>query len=277
MPRVGILAGSGRFPLLLAGAAKASGWDVVVFAVEDEAYNPEFSKYSETIYRLKLGQIEKLIELLHKEKINKAVMAGKVPKIKLFSDAQPDKRAIEIILKVKDQADDTLLGAVARELESEGINLLPSTFFLTALLASEGTLTNAGPTEKQWIDIRYGWRIAKEIGRLDIGQTVVVKGASVMAVEAIEGTDEVIKRGGLLAKEGAVVVKVAKPQQDTRFDMPAVGVDTIESMKSVKAAVLAIEAGWTVLLDRDQTIAKANEAGIVMVACKNPPPEEGKR
>jgi len=270
MPKLGIIAGSGRFPLLLANAARADGWEIVVFGVEDESLEPELLGSFKTVYRLRIEQVGRLIELLHEENIRDAVMAGKVIKRKILGDLKPDARTIRVLLKLKDHADDSLLGAVTRELESEGIHLHPSASFIKELLAPEGTLTGNAPTEKEWGDIRYGWRIAKEMGRVDVGQTVVVKDKAVIAVEAIEGTDEAIKRSGALAGAGVVVVKVAKPQQDTRFDMPTVGLNTIESMISVKARVLAIEAGWTVLLDRNDTIKKADAAGIVLVSCKDP-------
>ena len=270
MPKLGVIAGSGRFPLLIANAAWADGWEIVIFGVEGEALEPELLNSFGTVYRLRIEQVGKLIELLQKENIRDAVMAGKVIKRKIMGELRPDTRTIQILLKVKDNADDSLLGAVTRELESEGIRLHPSAFFLKELLAPEGILSGNNPTEKQWRDIKYGWRIAKEMGRVDVGQTVVVKDRIVIAVEAIEGTDEAIKRGGALAGKDTVVVKVAKPQQDTRFDMPTVGLNTIESMVSAKARVLAIEAGWTVLLDRSDTLSKADATGIVVVSCRNP-------
>jgi len=271
MPKLGLIAGSGRFPLLLADAAQSQGWEIVLFAVKGEVKASDFEDKDYTAHWLRPEQIGRLIELLHEEKITDVVMAGKVHKQTLYGDIKPDERAIRMYLRLKNTADDTLLGVVANELESEGIKLHPSTFCIKELLASEGALTGSDPTSEQLRDIRFGWRIAKEIGRLDIGQTVVIKGAAVMAVEAIEGTNEAIRRGGELGGEGAVVVKVAKPQQDPRFDMPAVGMNTIEVMKEVSARVLAIEAGWTVLLDREEMLEAADRSGIVVVSYTNPP------
>ncbi len=196
-------------------------------------------------------------------------MAGKVPKSLLFkSKVIPDLRAVKLLFSLKDKSDDSILLAIAKELEKDGIKLLNTADFSSSLMTPEGILTDERLSENEWKDIAFGWKIAKEIGRLDIGQTVVVKDQAVMAVEAIEGTDEAILRGGKLAGEGAVVVKVAKPKQDMRFDVPVVGMNTLKSMIEVNARVLAIEAGKSILLQRKKVIKEADEAGVSVVGYK---------
>lgn len=269
MTKLGLIAGSGRFPLLLARAALASGWEVVVLAIRGEAEIVDYKPLTDAVHPINIGKFGEFFEIAKAENIRDMVMAGKLQKKNLFKNFQPDERTLKMASRLKNKADDTLLGAIAEELASEGITLHPSTFCIRELLAPEGTLTALAPTEDQWKDIRYGWGIAKEIGRMDIGQTVVIKDCAVMAVESIEGTDETITRGGSLASGGATVVKVAKPNQDIRFDMPAVGLNTIDSMIAGEAKALAIEAGWTVLLDKDEMLAKANAEGITVVSCKH--------
>jgi DUF1009 family protein len=183
----------------------------------------------------------------------------------------PDLRAVALLAKMVYKKDDSILRAVADELESEGITIRESTLYLDSILASPGVLTKRKPTKDEQKDIDFGWQMAKEIGRLDIGQTVVVKGRAVLAVEAIEGTDEAIRRGGLLCERGAVVVKVCKPQQDLRFDLPAVGTQTIRTMVQVKASCLAVEAGKTIIIDRELVVRDADAAGIAIVALPNGP------
>jgi len=177
----------------------------------------------------------------------------------------PDLRALALASRLRRWKDDVILRELAAELESEGIVIRESTFGLKGILVEEGPLTRRRPSKKEWEDVRYGWEVGLEIGRLDIGQCVIVKDRVVVAIEAVEGTDEAIRRGGMLAKEGAVVVKRSKPQQDLRFDLPAVGPGTIEAMHAVKAAVLAVEAGRSVLLDRDETLRLAERAGIAVI------------
>jgi UDP-2,3-diacylglucosamine hydrolase len=196
------------------------------------------------------------------------VMLGGIKKTHFFTTVRPDFRALALATRLALWKDDDILREIAAELEREGITIRESTFGLQGILVEEGTLTRRTPSQKEWDDIRYGWEVAKEIGRLDIGQCVVIKDRVVIAVEAVEGTDAAIKRGGELAKDGAVVVKRCKPQQDLRFDLPAVGPRTIEVMQSVKASALALEAGKTVLLDREIMLDKARQAGIAVVGMK---------
>jgi len=269
MTKLGLIAGSGRFPLKIAEAAIASDWELVVLAINGEAEISEYKTLTDAVYRITVGKLGDFFDIVRAENIRDVVMAGKLHKKILFKNFQPDERAVKVASRLKDKADDTLLGAIADELASEGVTLHPSTFCISELLAPEGTLTALAPTGEQWEDIRYGWRIAKEIGRMDIGQTVVLKDCAVTAVESIEGTDEAIMRGSALASGGATVVKVAKPNQDIRFDMPTVGLNTVESMIKSGAKALAIEAGWTVLLDKEEMLARADAEGITVVSCKH--------
>ncbi len=218
------------------------------------------------IHWINVGKLAAIIETLKKAGVSEAVMAGKVPKSLLYKGRiTPDLRAIKVLLCLRDRKDDSILLAITRELEKDGIALLKTTDFTSRLLTPEGILTKKSPSEEEWKDIAFGWQVAKEIGKLDIGQTVVVKNRAVMSVEAIEGTDEAIRRGGAYAVEGAVVVKVSKPKQDMRFDVPVVGSDTLRTMIEVKARVLAVEAKKSILLDREQIIADAQKARITIV------------
>ncbi|MGH7229644.1 MAG: LpxI family protein, partial [Nitrospiraceae bacterium] len=226
---------------------------------------PELEQYVERIHWIKVGQFNKLIQALKEDGVRQAVMLGGIKKTHVFTTVRPDLRALALFSRLKQWKDDAILREVATELEGEGIQIRESTFGLRGILVEEGSLTERSPSKKEWEDIRYGWEVAQDIGRLDIGQCVVVKDRVVVAVEAVEGTDEAIRRGGVLAGEGAVVVKRSKPQQDLRFDLPAVGPATVEAMASVKATVLALEADRSVLLDRDETLRKAERAGIAIV------------
>lgn len=270
MRKLGLIAGDGKLPVLLAQEAPKHGWEVFAFAVEGEAKADILAPLVKKLQWVRADQLGALIEMLHEEDIKDVVMAGKVRKKRLYTELKPDARTLKIFLSLPDNTDDTLLGAVASELESEGITLHPTTLCLNGVMAEDGLIVGTPPTKEQWRDIRFGWKIAKEIGRMDIGQTVVVRNGAVMAVEAIEGTDEAIKRGGLLGGSGTVVVKVAKPQQDLRFDVPAVGMETINSMILAKASILAIEAGWTIFLERKEVLQAAKNAGITLVATRDP-------
>jgi UDP-2,3-diacylglucosamine hydrolase len=265
--RIGLIAGNGRFPIIFADNAKRLGFAVFAVAHIGETV-PELEQHVERIHWIKIGQFNKLITALKEDGVQEAVMLGGIKKTHVFTTVRPDLRALALAGRLREWKDDAILREIAAELESEGIRIRESTFGLSGILVEEGVMTTRGPGKKQWDDIRFGWNMALEIGRLDIGQCVVVKDRVVVAVEAVEGTDETIRRGGSLAREGAVVVKRSKPQQDLRFDLPAVGPATIETMESVKAAVLAVEAGRTVLLDRDETIRKAERAGMAIVGVK---------
>ena len=265
MKTIGLIAGNGSFPLEFAKAAKAKGLAVVAVAHEGETL-PELEQWADTVVWIKVGQLGKLIKAFKDHGVTDVLMAGGIRKTGLFSGAMPDLRGAALLARMVAKKDDSILRAVAEELESDGIVVRESTLFLDNLLAPAGVLTKRKPSKDELKDIAYGWQLAKEIGRLDIGQTVVVKDLAVLAVEAIEGTDEAIRRGGRLCREGAVVVKICKPQQDLRFDLPATGLRTIETMREVRAACLAIEAGRTIIIERDAVLAAANAAGIAIVA-----------
>ncbi len=263
-PRIGLIAGNGRFPIIFAENARKLGYSVSAVAHEGET-EPELERYVDRIHWIKIGQFNKLIKLLKTDGVRQAVMLGGIRKTHVFTTVRPDFRALALAARLIHLKDDDILRTVAEEIESEGIQIRESTFGLQGILVEQGTLTTRKPSKKEWEDIRYGWDVGKQVGALDIGQCVVVKDRVIVAVEAVEGTDGAILRGGELAREGAVVVKRCKPQQDLRFDLPAVGPRTIEVMETVKASVLALEAGRGILLDRDETIAKANRAGIAIV------------
>ncbi len=264
-PRLGLIAGYGELPAAVAGEARAKGYEVIAVGLEPVA-DSSLSLFVDDIRFINVGKLGSVISFFKKSGVTEAVMAGKVPKSLLYkSRIIPDLRTIKLFFSLKDKSDDSILLAVAKELKDEGITLLNTTDFTSSLLAPEGLLTRQSPDEGQCKDIAFGWTIAKEIGRLDIGQTVIIKNQAVMAIEAIEGTDEAIKRGGSLAGDGAVVVKVSKPQQDMRFDVPVIGPDTLRSMREVKARVLAIETGRSIILRKEDLIKEAEEAGIVIV------------
>jgi DUF1009 family protein len=262
---LGLIAGTGDLPKAIASEARAQGYTVFAIALDPLAER-SLSSYVDEIEWINVGKFGKIIGTLTKHKIKDAVLAGKVPKSLLYkSKIIPDLRAIKFISSLKDKSDDSILQAVAKEIEKEGVNLLNILSFSSALLTPEGALTQESPTKDEWKDIAFGWKIAKEIGRLDIGQTVVVKNQAVMAVEAIEGTDEAIRRGGKLAGKGAVVVKVSKPNQDMRFDVPVVGLETLRAMIEVNARVLAAEAKKSIVLNKDKIIEESKKAGITVV------------
>ena len=232
--KLGLIAGKGDLPIAVAGEAKARGYSVIAFGLESLA-DESLGSYVDEMKWINVGKFGKLIDGLKKSGVKEAVMAGKVSKTLLYkSKITPDLRAVKLLFSLKDRKDDSILLAIADELAKEGITLLDITMFSRELLMPAGVLTKSRPSEDEWKDIKFGWEIAKEIGRMDIGQTVVVKDRAVMAIEAIEGTDEAIRRGGKLAGKGAVVVKVSKPNQDMRFDVPTVGVQTVLAMREVQ-------------------------------------------
>lgn len=261
---LGLVAGGGQFPLLCARAARRQGRSIVAVAHKGET-DPLLSEEVDQIEWVYLGQLGRLIETLKKAGASEAIFAGSITKTRIFKDVHPDLRAINLWRRLGNRLDDGILRSIAEELEQEGIHVLPSTILLKGLLVSSGVLTRCKPSESQWEDIRFGWELAREIGRLDIGQCLVVKDRAVLAVEAIEGTDQTIWRGGQLGGPDVVVIKICKPGQDTRFDLPSVGVETIEQMVRVKASVLAVEAGRTLFFDRDSTIDLANRSSIAVV------------
>jgi UDP-2,3-diacylglucosamine hydrolase len=260
---IGLIAGKGKFPLLFAEAARQQGATVIAVAHRGET-DPGLASLVAEFHWIYVGQLGKIIRLFKAAGVQRAVMAGGLSRGRLFREFRPDWRALSVIRRAGAGRDDRLLRAVAAELEQEGISIAPSTLFLDDLLATPGSLSRRAPTLEERRDIEFGLQIAKELGRLDLGQCVVVRRQVVTALEAIEGTDATIRRGGSLAGPGAVVVKVSKPDQDLRFDVPAVGLNTIETMREVGATVLAIEAAKTIIFDRPEMLEAADRAKIAV-------------
>lgn len=251
--------------MIFTEAAQAEGVEIVAVAHTGET-PPEIATLLPAVTWVHVGELGKMLDTFHHAGITEAVMAGGISKAGAFAHFQPDARGLEFISRLSSLRDDVILRGVAQELESEGITVVASTRFLSSLVPHGGALTAIEPDAQQWEDIRFGFRVAKEIGRWDIGQSVVVKRGTVLAVEGVEGTNATIRRGGTLGGAGAVVVKVSKPQQDLRFDVPAVGPETITVMQEVKAAVLAVEAEKTLVLDRAVFLQAANAAALRIVA-----------
>lgn len=263
--RVALVAGGGKVPLFICQAAKEQNIAVVVIAIKDEL-DSDLSNYAEKIYQIELGQGRRLLEILKEENLKYVIMASRVKKSTIFKQAfKMDEEARSILKNVIDRRDDTILMAIDNRLKKEGVQLLDSTKFLENFIAKRGIYTEIKPSHSQKEDITFGFKIAKAIGGLDVGQTVIIKDKAVIAVEAAEGTDEAIIRAGGLA-EGCVVIKVSKPYQDMRFDVPTVGLATIESMKKANATVLAIEAEKTLILEKEAMIREADNSGICIIA-----------
>ncbi len=265
--KIGIIAGSGQFPLLFINAAREAGRKIALIAHQNETA-AEVAEAADEVQWVKLGQLGKIIKFFHSCGVGETVFVGAITKTRIFRDILPDLKGITLWNKIDSRQDDAILRAVAGVLEKDGIRVLESTLYLRHLLFPHGVLTRKKPDKDQRLDIAFGWKNARAIGAMDIGQCVVVRNRSVLAVEAIEGTDATIARGGALAKEKAVVVKVRKPNQDFRFDLPATGVKTIETLASVDAAVLAVEAGQSLLFDPEAMVRAADEAGIVVVGVR---------
>lgn len=267
--RLGLIAGNGRFPFLVLDAARGAGHDVTVIAIKEEAF-PDLTTAAArppqaALHWVSLGQLGKCISLLKEAGVSQAVMAGQVKHTKLFADIIPDFTLLGVLTRLKARNTDALISAIAEVLGEHGITLLDSTTFLAPLLAREGVLTRRGPTPEEQADLRHGYGVADAIAGLDIGQTIAVKSAAVVAVEAMEGTDAVIARAGQLAGGGVRIVKVAKPNQDMRFDVPVVGVSTIEAMKGAGATLLSVDAGKTLMIDGEAVVRAADDAGIAIV------------
>jgi UDP-2,3-diacylglucosamine hydrolase len=262
---MGIIAGGGKFPLMLAEAARRQGLRVVAVAHLGET-DEAMADSVDNLEWVKLGQLGKVIHVFKRAGVTRALMAGTITKKKMFSSVMPDLRALSLMGSLAVFHDDDILTAVARTFSREGIEIISSTSLLPELIAPHGVLTRRKPTRNEQKDVEFGWRMVKEIGMLDIGQCIVVRRKTVLAVEAIEGTDETIRRGGRLAVENAVVVKASKPQQDLRFDVPTVGLQTIITMNEVGASVLAIEAGRTLIFDRGEMTGFADKSGISIVS-----------
>lgn len=262
----GLIAGNGKFPFLVLEGARSRGIEMTVIAIREEA-SPELGRVAPRIHWVSLGELTRTIELLHKEGVTQAVMAGQVKHNKIFSSIRPDWKLAKLLLSLSKKNTDSLIGAVARLLEEEGIHLVDSTVFLAPLLPEKGVLTRRAPNEEEAADIAYGREIARRLAEIDLGQTVVIADRACVAVEAMEGTDETIERAARLTQgKRLVVVKVSKPSQDMRFDVPVAGLNTISVMRRSNATALAIDAGRTLLIDRDKFLAEADEAGIAIEA-----------
>ncbi len=276
MQRIGLIAGNGRFPFLVLDAARAQGYEVVVAAIKEETF-PEIESHGAAVVSwLSLGELSKLIEMFQREGVHRAVMAGQVRHKQIFSSIRADWRLAKLLLSLTTRNTDSLLGAVAKVLADEGIGLESSTWLLEPLLVKQGVLTKRVPTEQERKNIEYGRGVARDLARHDIGQTVVIADSACVAVEAMEGTDAAIERAGQIMRSlegdastlsrGLTVVKIAKPNQDMRFDVPVIGVKTIEVMREAGATCLALDAGKCLLLDGEKITDAANSAEIAVVA-----------
>lgn len=274
--RLGLIAGNGKFPFLVLDAARSQGYDVVVAAIKEEAFAEIECRGASAVHWLSLGELSKLIETFQREGVRRAVMAGQVKHKQIFSSIRPDWKLAKLLLSLGTRNTDSLLGAIAKVLGDEGITLEKSTWLLEPLLVKPGMITKRSPTEQEQKNIEYGRGVARQVAQHDIGQTVVIAESACVAVEAMEGTDATIERAGQIMRSlhgdastlsrDLTVVKVAKPNQDMRFDVPVIGVRTIEVMQAAGATCLAVDAGKCLLLDGDKIIDAANEAGIAIVA-----------
>jgi len=272
--RLGLIAGNGRFPFLVLDAARGAGHDVTVVALKEETFpdlvDAAARPPAAALHWISLGQLGKCISVLKGAGVTQAVMAGQVKHTKLFADIMPDMTLLSVLMRLKAKNTDALISGVADVLRDNGIELLDSTAFLAPLMAREGVLSRRPPDADEQADLAFGYAIADVIAGHDIGQTIVVKSSAVVAVEAMEGTDAVIARAGQLAGPGTRVVKVAKPQQDMRFDVPVVGVSTIEMMKQAGATLLSVDAGKTLMIDGDAIVRAADAANIAIVGRAQP-------
>ena len=269
METLGLLAGIGHLPVDVAQSARALGYKVVAIAVVADT-DPELPDNADVFYTINVGKVGKILQTLKRHDVKNVTMIGKVTKEVLYKNGVvvPDLTTIRVLASLPDRKDDTIMNAIVKLIEDAGMHVMDQTQLIQPLLPEAGVLTQRQPTEQEWKDMQFGFRMAKELGRLDIGQTVVVKNQAVMALEAIEGTDACILRGGFLGKGGVIVAKTAKPAQDNRFDMPSVGPITLTSMIHAGATGIVLEAGRTLLVDRKRTLAMAEENGITIVAMK---------
>ncbi|HEY8224790.1 MAG TPA: UDP-2,3-diacylglucosamine diphosphatase LpxI [Pyrinomonadaceae bacterium] len=263
--KFGLIAGNGKFPFMVLEGARQLGAQVAVAAIREET-DPEIERIADRCTWVGIGQLGRMIRFFKDEGVEKAMMAGQVKHVQIFSRAVPDARMLKVLLKLPRRNTDSLIGAIASELQSEGIELIDSTYFLQDYLPKTGSITKRQPDNREQEDIEYGLEIAHGIAGLNLGQTIVVRGKACVAIEAMEGTDETIRRAGSLAHGRLTVVKIAKPDQDMRFDVPVVGIPTIETMVDAGATCLCITAGKTLMFDRDQLIRLANEKKIAIVA-----------
>jgi DUF1009 family protein len=261
---LGIIAGSGVYPRLLADSARKAGIRKIVAAAFRNETDPAIGQHVDVVEWLRVGQLGKLLKFFRQQKIHHAIMAGQIAPRNLF-DLRPDAKALLLLAKLKQRNAESIFGAIAGELSKIDVELLPATTFLEDCLAPAGLIAGPKLSRREEEDVDLGWKTAKEIARLNIGQAVIVKTGTVLAVEALEGTNEAIRRGGALARSGAVMVKVAKQNQDTRFDVPVVGIETVRSAAQAKLRVIVVEAGQTLLLERGEIVDLANETGISLL------------
>ncbi|KPK88628.1 MAG: hypothetical protein AMJ94_14520 [Deltaproteobacteria bacterium SM23_61] len=261
---IGLIAGDGDLPLLLAAAVRARGHSVVAIGHRGLT-RTELGACVDTLRWVNVGELGGMIEGLKQGRVSRALFIGGVSKAHFFSQASPDERALRVLLRLKDKKDDAILRALAEELEGEGIRVISPVPFLKAAMAEKGCWTRRKPSEREEKDIAFGWRMAKRIGRLDIGQCIVVKDQMVLAVEAIEGTDETIRRGSQLGKGDVTVIKVCKPNQDRRLDLPVIGPTTVQTLEEAGATALVVEAGKTIVADKGEAIRLADEKGICLI------------
>ncbi|MBP7216696.1 MAG: UDP-2,3-diacylglucosamine diphosphatase LpxI [Candidatus Omnitrophica bacterium] len=266
MERIGLIAGNKKFPLIFADAARKKNVSVVAVAIKKDT-SRALTKLVDKIYWLHLGEFEKLFEIFKKEGVSKVVMAGQISPYRLFSrEVRLNPELQNILQSIKDQRADSIFGAIAQRLSAHGLTLLSSTTFIEEYLPGKGALTSVAMDAKAWEDVSFGLALAKEIAALDIGQTVAVKHKAIVAVEALEGTDNLIRRAGKIARAGVTIVKVSKPKQDERFDIPVVGLTTVKNLIRARAACLAVEAGKTLFIDKEASIALAQKKKIAIVA-----------
>jgi DUF1009 family protein len=265
MEKIGLIAGNRKFPLLFAEAAKRNNYYIVAVAIKGDT-SAKLRKLVDKIYWIGLGELGRMFEVFKKEGVTKAVMAGQISPYRLFSKELERNEEIKGLLdRIRDKKADTIFGAIAEELQEVGLELLDSTAFLKELLPQKGTLTKREPGFNEWEDVYFGFDLAKAVAGLDIGQTIAVKTKAVVAVEALEGTDSLIRRAGRIAR-GLTVIKVSKPNQDMRFDVPVVGLNTVKNLIQVRARCLAIEAGKTLFIDKEKSIELADKKGVSIVA-----------
>ena len=262
---LGIIAGNGVYPRILAAAARKGGVKKIVAAAFTDETDPAISQHADVVEWLRVGQLGRLLNFFRKHEVHRAIMAGQIAPKNLF-DLRPDVRALVVLAKLKQRNAESIFAAIADELAKVDVHLLPATTFLDGELAAKGLIAGANLSRAEEEDVDLGWSVAKEVARLDIGQTVIVKNGTVLAVEAFEGTNDAIKRGGGLAREGAVMIKVAKPNQDMRFDVPVIGIETVKVAAESKLRVIAIESGKTLLLERDAIVDLARRADLSIVA-----------
>ena len=263
--RYGMIAGNGRFPFLVLEGARRQGVEMVVAAIREET-SPEIERHARRVQWMGVGQLGKLLRFFHREGVTHVILAGQVKHVQIFGPALPDLRMVRVLARLSRKNTDSLIGSVVQELEREGFTVVDSTLFIGDLLAGTGVLTARSPSPAEEQDIAFGLEVAREVARLDIGQTIVVKDRVVVAIEAMEGTDATIRRAAAVVPGTSLtVIKIAKPHQDMRFDVPVIGVPTIETMIESRATALAITAGKTLLFDRDDLLALANRHGIAIV------------